>query len=279
MRPPALGIDDRYVGMPSGLLVPHAVAESVARRWRRPIGLDLFCGCGGFSLGSIQGGFEIVGALDFDPIAVMTYMTNLCRWGEVKLHFATKADERRLEKEIEKAFKRSERKDDGAFVGPLLAGSGWISGQPRSVPSVSHIFFGDIREFSGKRMLEDLELEVGELDLICGSPPCQGFSVANKNRGSDDPRNELVFEFARLVVELQPKSVCMENVPGIVEMTTPDGLPVVDTFCKILEDGGFHGVGPLRKLIKSKSGRFGLLKSKPRPKRSRKKRTEDDDTD
>jgi len=68
---------------------------------------------------------------------------------------------------------------------------------------------------------ETLELEPGELDLIIGGPPCQGFSVANSTRAHkngntsawrDDPKNLLYLEFLRLVKELRPRRFIMENV-------------------------------------------------------------------
>ncbi|MBE9126863.1 MULTISPECIES: DNA cytosine methyltransferase [unclassified Coleofasciculus] len=52
------------------------------------------------------------------------------------------------------------------------------------------------------------------IDLVFGGPPCQGFSLMGK-RQVDDPRNSLVFEFCRLVKELQPRYFVMENVPGL----------------------------------------------------------------
>lgn len=54
----------------------------------------------------------------------------------------------------------------------------------------------------------------GVLDAVVGGPPCQGFSLIGK-RAFDDPRNQLVFEFARLVGALKPRYFVMENVPGI----------------------------------------------------------------
>ncbi|HAG84969.1 MAG TPA: DNA (cytosine-5-)-methyltransferase, partial [Cyanobacteria bacterium UBA12227] len=53
-----------------------------------------------------------------------------------------------------------------------------------------------------------------EIDVVFGGPPCQGFSLIGK-RVLDDPRNSLVFHFARLVLELQPKFFVMENVRGM----------------------------------------------------------------
>ena len=53
-----------------------------------------------------------------------------------------------------------------------------------------------------------------EVDLIAGGPPCQGFSLMGK-RQLDDPRNALVFQYLRIVTELQPKYFIFENVPGM----------------------------------------------------------------
>lgn len=55
----------------------------------------------------------------------------------------------------------------------------------------------------------------GEVDVIIGGPPCQGFSTIGK-RLIKDPRNELVFEFIRFVEEIQPKVFLMENVRGLL---------------------------------------------------------------
>ena len=56
-----------------------------------------------------------------------------------------------------------------------------------------------------------------QVDIVCGGPPCQGFSVAGR-RISDDPRNKLFMEFCRVVELLKPKYFVMENVPGILTM-------------------------------------------------------------
>lgn len=54
-----------------------------------------------------------------------------------------------------------------------------------------------------------------KVDLVAGGPPCQGFSTIGY-RQLDDPRNRLVFEFVRVVRDLQPSYFLFENVPGIV---------------------------------------------------------------
>ena len=54
----------------------------------------------------------------------------------------------------------------------------------------------------------------GHVDLICGGPPCQGYST-NGKRNPDDPRNRLFYQYLRLVREVRPKMLLLENVPGI----------------------------------------------------------------
>ncbi len=87
-------------------------------------------------------------------------------------------------------------------------------------PDVPHIYPRDIRVVMGKQMLEDLEMERGRLDLLAGCPPCQGFSrmrTLNRGEAVDDPRNDLVKEYLRLVIELLPRALMFENVPGLVK--------------------------------------------------------------
>ncbi|MFW0182493.1 DNA cytosine methyltransferase [Rothia sp. CCM 9417] len=78
-------------------------------------------------------------------------------------------------------------------------------------------FCGDIRDIETSKVLEELEMRQGDIDVIVGGPPCQGFSknVVAKKRFIDDPRNQLFREFIRFVDELRPKVVVMENVAEI----------------------------------------------------------------
>lgn len=78
----------------------------------------------------------------------------------------------------------------------------------------------DIRELTGKAVLHQLKIRKGQLDLLAGCPPCQGFSSMRTHNGSKrvrDVRNDLVFEYLRLVRELMPKVVMMENVPALAK--------------------------------------------------------------
>lgn len=54
-----------------------------------------------------------------------------------------------------------------------------------------------------------------DVDLVCGGPPCQGFSMANRQRVIDDPRNQLYKEYLKLLSVVRPKFFIMENVRGM----------------------------------------------------------------
>jgi DNA (cytosine-5)-methyltransferase 1 len=189
-------------------------------------------------------------------------MSNLCRDSEFGVHFVTEEDSRRLNEWIEKDWKRSSRKR-GRVTAAYTAGSGWISHEPPSVKGTANFIFGDIRKVTGKRILDIIGMDVGEVDLIAASPPCQGFSIAGK-RDAHDPRNSLIWEWLRLVLEIQPKTICMENVPGIASMVTPDGVPVLDQIARVLEDGSFTTVDAFNRAIRQQAGQAaGIMRRKP----------------
>jgi len=72
----------------------------------------------------------------------------------------------------------------------------------------------DITEVTAGEVLSFCGIGKGDLDVLDGSPPCQGFSIAGK-RNIQDPRNSLFGDFVRLVSGLRPKVFVMENVPGM----------------------------------------------------------------
>ncbi len=74
----------------------------------------------------------------------------------------------------------------------------------------------DIRHLSVELCMRLAGIKEGELDVLDGSPPCQGFSMAGK-RVLDDPRNSLFREYVRLLRGLKPKAFVMENVSGMVK--------------------------------------------------------------
>jgi len=128
-----------------------------------PKAIDLFAGPGGLTLGLKQSGFDVIAAVECDPLAAASYRVN---------H-----------------------------------------------PEVS-IWEADIRTVDPIDVLADLGLHPGELDLCAGCPPCQGFSsvrTLNGNKVVNDPRNDLIGEYVRFVRAIEPRSIMMENVPGLVK--------------------------------------------------------------
>ncbi len=74
----------------------------------------------------------------------------------------------------------------------------------------------DIRSLDAESIREELGLKKGELDLIAGGPPCQGFSINAPVRSSLDHRNHLFREYLRFIDAFEPKAILIENVPGLV---------------------------------------------------------------
>ena len=74
-------------------------------------------------------------------------------------------------------------------------------------------FCGDIAELSNSK----LKSLVGscDVDFVVGGPPCQGFSTVGKGK-TDDPRNFLFMEFVRVVKQLNPRGILIENVTGLL---------------------------------------------------------------
>ena len=75
----------------------------------------------------------------------------------------------------------------------------------------------DICKLSGKSILKAAKIKRDDIYLFAGCPPCQNFSrqnPLNKNK-TDEERKKLLFEFLRIIEEIQPPFILMENVPGI----------------------------------------------------------------
>ena len=73
---------------------------------------------------------------------------------------------------------------------------------------------GDITQYKPKKLLEIAGLDPGNIDVVIGGPPCQGFSVAGMMKINDE-RNFLYQEFIRFIKYVKPKLLVMENVPTI----------------------------------------------------------------
>ncbi|WBX81504.1 DNA cytosine methyltransferase [Virgibacillus salarius] len=78
-----------------------------------------------------------------------------------------------------------------------------------------------LKKINGLKCFKDKTFSLGEIDAIFGGPPCQGFSRAGR-RDPKDPRNMLFREYLRIINEIQPKYVVMENVAGFMDTVLSD---------------------------------------------------------
>lgn len=139
--------------------------------------VDLFAGCGGFSLGLESVGGKLLFALERSPMAAETFMKNL--------------------------------------VNPQISDALWR--QHLEAPVYEQARAGlvveDVTIAKKEAKIVDL-LKTADLDLIVGGPPCQGFSLAGR-RNSLDARNSLAWDYLDYVALAKPRIVVVENVLGM----------------------------------------------------------------
>lgn len=106
---------------------------------------------------------------------------------------------------------------------------------------------------------EDIAHLEGQVDVLIGGPPCQGFSLCGK-RDPKDKRNQLYKEFLRFVRVINPNIVVMENVPHLLSMKDSDGEPFISKIFRDFNDLNYsvsykvltasdHGVAQNRKRL------------------------------
>lgn len=126
---------------------------------RRPTAVDLFSGAGGMSLGFEQAGFDVIAAVELDPVHAAVHHFNF----------------------------------------------------PKAATLASSVIGLDARAILTHPPVTGARAEV---DVVFGGAPCQGFSLIGQ-RMLDDPRNQLVSQFVRLVAEMDAKYFVFENVKGL----------------------------------------------------------------
>lgn len=153
----------------------------------RPVGIDLFAGAGGLSLGFEQAGFDVAAAVEIDPIHCATHEFNF----------------------------------------------------PNSA-----VICASVVDVTGEEIRRKAGLGDADIDVVFGGAPCQGFSLIGK-RALDDPRNQLVFHYVRLVAELQPKYFVFENVKGL---TLGKHAEFLNELIAALGDAGYEVKSPYQVL-------------------------------
>jgi DNA (cytosine-5)-methyltransferase 1 len=153
----------------------------------RPIGIDLFAGAGGMSLGFEQAGFDIAAAVEIDPIHCATHEYNF--------------------------------------------------------PHTKTIC-ASVIDLTGAEIRRRSQLGEQEIDVVFGGAPCQGFSLMGK-RAFDDPRNQLVFHYVRIVKELSPKYCVFENVKGL---TLGQHAQFLEELIMALDNAGYEVLHPYQVL-------------------------------
>lgn len=130
-------------------------------------------------------------------------------------------------------------------------------------------------------MMTELNIKPGELNLLAGCPPCQGFSshrTRNKKSSVEDHRNDLVFEYLRFVKAFLPKAIMMENVPALARDSRMEdvknelskiGYLINDNSVNI-KDAASFGVPQRRKRMILQASMYGVI---PEPQKSKKIKT------
>ncbi|MGA2870262.1 MAG: DNA cytosine methyltransferase [Verrucomicrobiota bacterium] len=93
-----------------------------------------------------------------------------------------------------------------------------------------------IEKVDAASLRRELKLRPGELDVIVGGPPCQGFSINAPERFLEDPRNSLFKHYIRFLDEFKPKTLLIENVPGMLSLA---GGVIFEQILKELRGHGY----------------------------------------
>lgn len=184
----------------------------------KPKAIDLFCGCGGISVGLQKAGFQVIAGID-------------------------------IEKKYLASFKHN-------FPNALALNT-------------------DITTVPPEEFMATVGFKAGELDLLVGGPPCQGFSknVPRKYRYLEDPKNLLVKSYLDYCEVLQPKMVLMENVAemknGFEEAYSQEIISRLQeegyTITTVVLNSADYGVPQRRRRAFFMANRFGVPFEAPKP--------------
>ena len=192
-----------------------------------PYAVDLFCGAGGCSEGLIQAGFDILFSSDISDMVEVTYKHRHEQLGLIQGYNTW--------------FERADIRDlTGDVVWKRIRELEWFHNGEREMPN--------------------------DIDLVIGGPSCQGFSRAGR-RDKSDPRNMLFGEYVRVINQVRPKYVVLENVEGFMDMQFIGykGLDVLDDNGNVIQEGPVYPDGSVTPdLLTSELSRIGYHTLSPR---------------
>jgi DNA (cytosine-5)-methyltransferase 1 len=183
-----------------------------------PKAVDLFCGCGGISVGLQLSGFEVIAGIDIEKKYLASFVHNFPK---------------------------------------------------------AHAMNTDISTISPEEFMRTIGIVPGELDLLVGGPPCQGFSknVPRKNRYLEDPKNLLVKSFLDYCEVIQPKMILMENVAemknGFEEVYSQEIINRLEeegyTITTAILNSADYGIPQRRRRAFFLANRYGIQFVPPKP--------------
>lgn len=166
--------------------------------------LDLFCGAGGASLGLVQAGIDVIGAVEAEDAPIKIYEHNLCK-GDLDGYPGSVEFDSPLQADLSRG--RSEEYGD--------------------LPSVDYFDICD-----------HFDIDPEEVDMICGCPPCQSYSSLRDTEpwNETEPRDLLLQTYVKFIEEAKPNIVLFENVPGILTAGGDEPTDYVDWFLRKMDD-------------------------------------------
>ncbi len=190
--------------------------------------VDLFAGCGGLSLGLEQAGFQSVYVNELNNDAMESYLIN---------------------RDLENPYLRERFHSND--VKSMILDKKYISNLSKDLKNTYN-----------------LDVKSGELDLIVGGPPCQGYSGIGHRRSysvnkEQIPSNFLYQDMAYLISKLQPKIFLFENVRGLLSGRWKKGGEKGEIWSDVLET--FNSLKDYQsswKLVKAKD--YGVPQNRPR---------------
>jgi DNA (cytosine-5)-methyltransferase 1 len=182
-------------------------------RTARPTLVSLFAGAGGLDIGLEHAGFQSLLATDINHDACESLRANRRLFDLDDAQFDSWAERTVFSQRCHASLPGPEQREFVARIRKSIGG--------RQTRGPEQVFEGDIRQVPAERILTEIGLRKGELDLLAGGPPCQPFSRAGKREMMETSDGLLFLDFVRLIEDLRPRFFLFENVKGMVIQKSP----------------------------------------------------------